>query len=73
MLGLIIRNLVGGSVIVETLFNIPGIGRFAVTGLLTQDYAVVEGVILVISLVITFINFMVDISYGWMDPRVRLN
>ena len=72
MLGLIIRNLVGGSVIVETLFNIPGIGRFAVTGLLTQDYAVVEGVIVVISMVITSINLLVDISYGWMDPRIRL-
>ena len=72
LLGLVVRNLIGGSVIVETLFNIPGIGRFAVTGLLTQDYAVVEGVILVISLVITSINLLVDISYGWIDPRIRL-
>ena len=72
LLGLTIRNLIGGSVIIETIFNIPGIGRFAVTGLLTQDYAVVEGVILVISLVITAINLFVDISYGWIDPRIRL-
>jgi peptide/nickel transport system permease protein len=72
LLGLVVRNLIGGSVIVETLFNIPGVGRFAVTGLLTQDYAVVEGVILVISLVITSINLLIDISYGWIDPRIRL-
>jgi peptide/nickel transport system permease protein len=72
LLGVTVRNLVGGSVIIETLFNIPGMGRFAVTGLLTQDYAVVEGVVLVTAILVTFINLVIDLSYGWLDPRIRL-
>lgn len=72
LLGVTVRNLVGGSVIVETVFNIPGMGRFAVTGLLTQDYAVVEGMVLVTAILVTFINLVIDLSYGWLDPRIRL-
>lgn len=73
LLGVTIRHLIGGSVIVETLFNIPGLGRFAVTGLLTQDYAVVEGVVLVTAAVVIVVNLVVDITYGWLDPKIRLN
>jgi peptide/nickel transport system permease protein len=73
LLGVTIRHLIGGSVIVETLFNIPGLGRFAVTGLLTQDYAVVEGVVLVTAAIIIFVNLAVDLTYGWLDPKIRLS
>jgi len=73
LLGVTLRHLFGGSVIVETLFNIPGLGRFAVTGLLTQDYAVVEGVVLVTATVVIFVNLLVDLSYGWLDPKIRLS
>ena len=72
LLGVTIRHLIGGSVIVETLFNIPGLGRFAVTGLLTQDYAVVEGVVLVTAAIVILVNLAVDLTYGWLDPRIRL-
>jgi ABC-type dipeptide/oligopeptide/nickel transport system permease component len=62
---------VGGSVLVETVFSIPGMGRLAVEGLFSQDYTVVQAVILVTSFVVLAINLLVDLSYGWLDPRVR--
>jgi peptide/nickel transport system permease protein len=73
LLGMTVRNLVGGSVIIETVFNIPGMGRFAVTGLLNQDYAVVEAVILITAVIVAIANLAVDLSYGWLDPRLRLS
>jgi peptide/nickel transport system permease protein len=63
--------IVGGSVLVETVFSIPGMGRLAVEGLFSQDYAVVQAVILVIGTFVLFINLLIDLSYGWLDPRVR--
>ena len=69
--GISLRELVGGSVIVETVFNIPGMGRLSVEAILDQDYAVIQGVVLIVALVVTFSNLLVDISYGWLDPRVR--
>ena len=61
----------GGSVIIETVFSIPGMGRYAVQGLFAQDYAVVQGIMLVIGAVILGANLLVDLSYGWLDPRIR--
>lgn len=69
--GLNLRNLVGGSVLVETVFNIPGMGRLVVDGMLTRDYAIVQGVVLIIALVVCLANLLVDLSYGWLDPRIR--
>jgi peptide/nickel transport system permease protein len=66
-----IRNIVGGAVLTETVFNIPGMGRLAVDGIFNQDYAVVQGVILIISVIIVATNLVVDFSYGWIDPRIR--
>jgi len=69
--GVTLAAIVGGSVLVETVFSIPGMGRLAVEGLNSQDYAVVQGVILVIGTIVLFINLLIDLSYGWLDPRVR--
>ena len=69
--GMQIRGIIGGSVLIESVFNIPGMGRLAVEGLQNQDYAIVQGVILVIAIVVTLGNLAVDLSYGWLDPRVR--
>lgn len=69
--GISLAAIVGGSVLVETVFSIPGMGRLAVEGLFSQDYAVVQGVILVASIVVLAINLLIDLSYGWLDPRVR--
>jgi peptide/nickel transport system permease protein len=69
--GMNIPHIMGGQVLIETVFNIPGMGRLAVQALFSQDYAIVQGIILVISFVVVLANLTVDISYGWIDPRVR--
>jgi peptide/nickel transport system permease protein len=71
MKGMSLAYIVGGSVIVETVFSIPGMGRLAVEGLFSQDYMVVQGVMLVTGTVVLLVNLLVDLSYGWLDPRIR--
>jgi peptide/nickel transport system permease protein len=71
LIGMNVRNIFGGSVLIEKVFNIPGMGRLAVDALFSQDYAIVQGVILVTSAVVVFSNLIVDLSYGWIDPRIR--
>ena len=69
--GMQLRNIIGGSVVVETVFAIPGMGKLAVDGMLSQDYTVVQGVILVIAVVVVLSNLLVDLLYGWLDPRIQ--
>ena len=69
--GLQLSSIIGGSVLVESVFNIPGMGRLAVDSVLNRDYQVTQGITVVIALAIIFINLLIDISYGWLDPRVR--
>jgi peptide/nickel transport system permease protein len=69
--GMLLRNIIGGSVIVETVFVIPGMGKLVVDGMLSQDYTVVQGVILVVAVVVVISNLVVDILYGWLDPRIQ--
>lgn len=69
--GLGVPMIVGGAVLIETVFNIPGMGRLAVTSVLNQDYPYVQGVVLIISAAVVFINFAVELTYGWLDPRIR--
>lgn len=71
LIGFHVRYIFGGQVIVEKVFNIPGIGRLLVDAVSGQDYAVVQSTILVISTGIILTNLIVDISYGWLDPRIR--
>jgi peptide/nickel transport system permease protein len=71
LLGLQLRLVVGGSVLVETIFNIPGMGRLLVDATLNKDFVTVQGVTLVIAMVVLLSNLIVDISYGWLDPRIR--
>ena len=70
-MGFLVASLFGGSVIIETLFNINGIGRLAITALLGQDYMIVQATTLMMVGLITFANIAVDIAYGWLDPRIR--
>jgi peptide/nickel transport system permease protein len=70
-MGFLVAGLFGGSVIIETLFNIPGVGRLLTTAILGQDFMIVQtGTLLFVGL-ITITNIAVDISYGWLDPRIR--
>src|SRR5439155_15991403 len=70
--GLEIGQLLGGAVITETIFAWPGLGRLTVQALLNRDFPVVLAAVFVISATYTVINLLVDILYGWLDPRVRL-
>jgi len=71
--GMGVPMIVGGAVLIETVFNIPGMGRLAVTSVLNQDYPYVQGVVLIVSVAVVFINFAVELTYGWLDPRIRYN
>jgi ABC-type dipeptide/oligopeptide/nickel transport system permease component len=71
LLGIGIGLVFGGSVLVETVFAIPGIGRLLVTSVFAQDYVVVQSGTLIIATVIVLANLLVDIGYGWLDPRIR--
>lgn len=69
--GMTLEHIVGGSVIIEQVFGIPGMGRYAVEGMFSQDYTIIQGCLLIASIVILGANLLVDISYGWLDPRIR--
>ncbi|MGH2585262.1 MAG: ABC transporter permease [Dehalococcoidia bacterium] len=71
VVGLQVPILVGGSVIVETIFNVPGIGRYLVTAINQRDYPIIQGVNLVVATVVILTNVVVDVSYSLLDPRVR--
>lgn len=71
LIGMHLRFAIGGTVLVETIFNINGIGRLVVDSVITRDYPVVQGAILLIALVVILINLLIDLSYGWLDPRIR--
>ncbi|MFC1958285.1 ABC transporter permease subunit, partial [Chloroflexota bacterium] len=58
-------------VLVETVFNIPGLGRLIVNAALVSDFIIVQAGVLIISVITCFANLAVDISYGWLDPRIR--
>lgn len=71
--GMGIAGIVGGSVLVEQVFNIPGMGRLAVDSLFQHDYPYVQGITLVMTSIVVLANLLVDLSYGWLDPRIRYN
>lgn len=70
-LGLGLSVIVGGSVLIETVFAIPGMGRMAVEAMGNSDYPVIQGVVLVVAIMVLITNLLVDLSYGWLDPRVQ--
>jgi peptide/nickel transport system permease protein len=69
--GMGIPIIVGGTVLIETVFNIPGMGRLAITSVLNQDYPYVQAIILIVAAVVLFTNFIVELAYGWIDSRIR--
>jgi peptide/nickel transport system permease protein len=71
LIGMGVGMILAGSVLIETVFSIPGVGRLMVTSIFGQDYVVVQAVTLVISVSILLMNLLVDLSYGWFDPRIR--
>jgi peptide/nickel transport system permease protein len=71
VLGMQIGRLLGGAVIIETIFALPGIGRMLVNAIYARDYMVVQGCILLITIGYVVINTIVDILYHILDPRIR--
>jgi peptide/nickel transport system permease protein len=69
--GMGVPMIVGGTVLIETVFNIPGMGRLAVTSVLNQDYPYVQGIVLIVSAAVLVVNLIVELVYGWLDPRIR--
>lgn len=72
VVGLQVGNLLGGAVIVETIFGWPGIGRLLVDAIFHRDYPLVQAAILFITAGFVAVNLLVDLSYGYLDPRIRL-
>lgn len=72
LFGMSFGHLLGGAVIVETIFAWPGVGKFAVDSIFNRDYPVIQGYALFMALVFVLANLMVDIVYGLLDPRIRL-
>lgn len=71
VMGLVFASLIGGAVVIESVFNIPGVGRLLIQAVLRRDYPLVQGIVLVIAGTYVLINLMVDVLYGVFDPRVR--
>ena len=71
VLGIEFAFLVGGLVVTETVFNLPGVARFLVEAILWRDYPVVQNLVMFIAVVVILMNLIVDLLYGWLDPRVR--
>lgn len=64
-------TLLGGSVIIETVFGLPGLGSLTIQAIYQRDYPQIQGNVLVIALIVIFMNLVTDISYAWFDPRIR--
>lgn len=73
IIGLQFGALLGGAVLTETVFGLPGMGKFLVDSIFARDYPVIQGFTLTVALVFVIVNLLVDISYAYLDPRVRLN
>ncbi|HEY8447904.1 MAG TPA: ABC transporter permease [Thermomicrobiales bacterium] len=69
--GLTFAGLLGGSVVVETAFSVPGLGAALVKALSERDYIVIQNLVLLYAVIFTVMNLVVDLAYGWLDPRVR--
>ena len=73
IIGLQIAGLFSGSIVTETIFAWPGVGRFTVQAIYSRDFPTVQAIILIMASVIIFINLIVDILYSYLDPRIRFS
>jgi peptide/nickel transport system permease protein len=65
-----VPTLIGGTVIVENIFSLPGMGQLIIQATQTRDYTLVSGVILFFGAILVIINLVVDLTYGFLDPRI---
>ncbi|MGH9176501.1 MAG: nickel ABC transporter permease, partial [Vicinamibacterales bacterium] len=71
--GMRFAGLLGGAVIVETIFAWPGIGKFVLDSIFDRDYPVIQGFVVFMGTIFLLMNLLVDVSYAWLDPRIRLD
>ena len=71
IIGIEAAFLIGGLIVTETVFNIPGLARFLVEAILWRDYPIVQNLVMLIAVVVVVVNFLVDMLYGVLDPRIR--
>lgn len=71
IIGLQFGNLLAGSIVTEIVFAWPGIGRLVIEAIRSRDYPIVQSAVLVVASMFVAINFLVDLAYGWLDPRIR--
>jgi peptide/nickel transport system permease protein len=71
VIGLGVALLIGGVVVTESVFNIPGLGRLTVDAVLARDYPVIQAIILLFSFAYVLINLLIDLTYSFFDPRIR--
>lgn len=71
IVGIQFGYLLGGSILTESVFSVPGVGRLAVEAIKTRDYPIVQGAVIYMALAYVFINLLVDLLYAWVDPRLR--
>jgi peptide/nickel transport system permease protein len=71
IVGLQMGALMGGALIIEKIFSLPGIGYFTYQSILSRDYMGVQAVVVLAAVVYVFVNLAIDISYAWLDPRIR--
>jgi len=72
LLGLQVGNLIGGSIIIESIFGIPGVGRLLINAIYARDFIIIQGCVTFIAIAYVIANFLVDIAYAMLDPRVRV-
>ena len=72
VVGLTLALMIGGAVVTETVFNLPGVGNLVVRAVLRRDYPVIQGALLVIAAIYVFINLVIDLIYMLVDPRIRV-
>ena len=71
VVGITTALALGGSVVMERVFSLPGLGNFILEGMLSRDFPIVQSVVLFLAICVILVNLLVDLSYGWFDPRVR--
>ena len=71
VIGTQLGYLLGGTVLTETTFSWPGVGRMAVDAVQSRDFPMIQGTVLFMAIIFIAINLIVDLSYGWFDPRIR--
>ena len=71
MSGWVFARLLGGTIIIETIFLVPGVGRILIEGIQHRDYILIQAIIVMVGVAIVTVNLMVDMLYGWLDPRIR--